>query len=390
MEISGVDHIFLYCIMLLLAYLYDRLSRENSGGVQYSRNAITPFILFLLGAVFVVTEGLRYGRGVDQCGNYGPFYLHCMNAKAWSQDFETMFVWLNQVVYKIDSFRNVWPFGSIFIVYALIFFICLMVYYRGKEKETKLFLVLAILATNFVTEWTIRQGVSFSFILLGLHYLEQKKWKLLAGSMIVAFGIHHGNALAISLPVIFYFFLNKRIIPWKISIPLFVVLEYTMQVSTFQNYVQILSSYINLSSLGGNFEHYVQDNSMMQEAELSAEWVRGSFTQFITVVFYSAILLVGAETCLVKPKKITYIYNSFVVAILIAEPFRLAGSITRLFNILSCMWFIPLSYAIFNYKLIRHNNKLVKWAMLCIALYIVTYYGRFILFNPTATYTWNL
>lgn len=208
--------------------------------------------------------------------------------------------------------------------------------------------------------------------------------------MIVAFGIHHGNALAISLPVIFYFFLNNKVIPWKISIPLFVVLEYTMQVSTFQNYVQILSSFINLSSLGGNFEHYVQDNSMMQEAELSAEWVRGSFTQFITVVFYSSILLVGAETCLAKPKKITYIYNSFVVAILIAEPFRLAGSITRLFNILSCMWFIPLSYAIFNYKLIRHNNKLVKWAMLCIALYIVTYYGRFILFNPTATYTWNL
>ena len=87
---------------------------------------------------------------------------------------------------------------------------------------------------------------------------------------------------------------------------------------------------------------------------------------------------------------ITYIYNSFVVAILISEPFRLAGSITRLFNILSCMWFVPLAYAIFDYRLIRRNNKFVKWAMLCIALYIVTYYGRFIFFNPTATYTWNL
>ena len=386
---SGVDHILLYCTILLLAYVYDRQCRViNSIQISNGRNA-SVVTLFFLGTIFVITEGLRYGRGVDQLGNYGPFYLHCMNAKAWFQEFETLFVWVNQVVYNIDPFRDALPFGVIFIVYALIFFICLYTYYKDKKKETKLFLVIAILATNYITEWTIRQGVSFSFILLGLHYLEQKRWKWMLGAMIIAFGIHHGNILAIVLPIVFYYFLNDKVIPWKITVPLFIVLEYTMQVSVFQNFIQAISGYLDLSSLGGNFGGYMQDNALEHEAEAAEEWTRGTMTQLLTVLFYSSLLLVGAEVCK-KKNKVTYIYNAFVVGIMIFEPFRLAGSIARMFNVLSCLWFIPIAYAIYNYKLINSNNKYVKWAFLVIVCYLLSFYGRYIFFNAEANYTWNL
>ena len=386
---SGVDHILLYCTMLLLAYIYDRQCRVINN-IQFSSSKDTSAVtLFLLGTIFVITEGLRYGRGVDQCGNYGPFYLHCMNAKAWFQEFETLFVWINQSVYKIDPFRDVLPFGIIFVVYALIFFICLYTYYKDKKKETKLFLVIAILATNYITEWTIRQGVSFSFILLGLHYLEQKRWKWMIGAMVIAFSIHHGNILAIVLPVLFYYFLNDKVIPWKITVPLFVVLEYTMHVSFFQNFIHTISGYLDLSSLGGNFGKYMQNGALEHEAEVSEDWARGAMTQLLTVLFYSSLLLVGAEVCKIK-NKVAYLYNSFVVAIMIFEPFRLAGSITRMFNVLSCLWFIPIAYAIYNYKLINRNNKYVKWAFLIIFCYLLGFYGRYIFFNVEANYTWNL
>lgn len=386
---SGVDHILLYCTMLLLAYVYDRQCRvTNNIQISYGRNA-SAVSLFFLGTIFVITEGLRYGRGVDQCGNYGPFYLHCMNAKAWFQEFETLFVWLNQAIYKIDPFRDVLPFGIIFVVYALIFFICLYTYYKDKKKETKLFLVLAILATNYITEWTIRQGVSFSFILLGLHYLEQKRWKWMLGAMIIAFSIHHGNILAIVLPVVFYYFLNDKVIPWKITVPLFIVMEYTMQVSVFQNFIQSITSYLDLSSLGGNFDRYMQDNALEQEADVAKDWTRGTMTQLLTVLFYSSVLLVGAEVCKLK-NKVAYLYNAFVVGIMFFEPFRLAGSITRMFNVLSCLWFIPIAYAIYNYKMINRNNKFVKWAFLVIVCYLLGFYGRYIFFNADANYTWNL
>lgn len=389
MEISGVDHILLYCTMLLLAYVYDRQCRAtNNIQMSYGRNA-SAVTLFFLGILFVITEGLRYGRGVDQLGNYGPFYQHCMNAKAWFQEFETLFVWINQAVYSIDPFRDVLPFGIIFVVYALIFFVCLYTYYKDKKKETKLFLVLAILATNYITEWTIRQGVSFSFILLGLHYLEQKRWKWMLGAMIIAFSIHHGNILAIVLPVVFYYFLNDKVIPWKISVPLFIVMEYTMQVSVFQNFIQTLSGYLDFSVLAGNFSGYMQDSMLEHEADAAEEWTRGTITQLLTVLFYSSVLLVGSEACKVN-NKVTYIYNAFVVGIMVFEPFRLAGSITRMFNVLSCLWFVPISYAIYNYKQINHINKLAKWAFLLIICYLFSYYVRYVFLNTEANYTWNL
>lgn len=375
MELSSVDHILLYCTIILLAYIYDRQCRVIDN-IHYSYNNDTSVVtLFLLGTIFVITEGLRYGRGGDQVGNYGPFYLHCLNAKAWGQQFETLFVWLNQAIYKIDPFRDALPYGIIFVVYALIFFICLYTYYKDKKKETKLFLVLAILATNYITEWTIRQGVSFSFILLGLHYLEQKRWKWMIGAMVIAFSIHHGNILAIVLPVVFYYFLNDKVIPWKITVPLFVVMEYTMQISVFQDFIHIISGYLNMSSSDVTLVGYMQDDALAREAEESEAWNRGIVTQLMTVFFYSSVLIVGAEACKVK-NKVTYIYNAFVVGIMILEPFRLAGSITRMFLVLSCLWFIPVAYAIYNYKQINHNNKMVKWVFLLIICYLFTLVSR--------------
>ncbi|MGO5249091.1 EpsG family protein [Segatella copri] len=389
MELSSVDHILLYCTIILLAYIYDRQCRVIDN-IHYSYNNDTSVVtLFLLGTIFVITEGLRYGRGGDQVGNYGPFYLHCLNAKAWGQQFETLFVWLNQAIYKIDPFRDALPYGIIFVVYALIFFICLYTYYKDKKKETKLFLVLAILATNYITEWTIRQGVSFSFILLGLHYLEQKRWKWMIGAMVIAFSIHHGNILAIVLPVVFYYFLNDKVIPWKITVPLFVVMEYTMQISVFQDFIHIISGYLNLSSSDVTLVGYMQDDALAREAEESKAWNRGIVTQLMTVFFYSSVLIVGAEACKVK-NKVTYIYNAFVVGIMILEPFRLAGSITRMFLVLSCLWFIPVAYAIYNYKQINNNNKMVKWVFLLIICYLFSYYGRYVFLNAEANYIWNL
>ena len=385
---SSFDHVILYCIMLLLACIYDKQYRIASNFKFRNDTNSTSIIIILLGLFFVITEGLRYGRGVDQTGNYGPFYLHCMNPESWFQEFETMFVWINQAVYYVDPFKDAFVYGSIFIVYALIFFICLYIYYKDKRCETKFFLFFAILATNYITEWTIRQGVSFSFILLGFHFLEHQKWKSMLCAMLLGFSIHHGNILAICLPIAFYFILKKPL-PWKITVPLFIVMEYTMQITFFQNLILMMSSYLDLTALGGNFGNYLQDDMLTHEAEAAEDWARGTMTQLITVVFYSSILHIGAEACKQCPK-ITYIYNALVIGIMIYEPFRLAGSITRMFNVLSCIWFIPLSYAIFNYSNIKKDSKIIKWSLIGFVVYLVSFYGRYIFFNPEANYIWNL
>lgn len=387
---SGVDHILLYCTMLLLAYVYDRqyryvLSYNNN---DYRVKQIIPVIALFLGLVFVLTEGLRYGRGVDQVGGYGPHYLKYTTSPELSEHIEWLFALINKLVYYVDFTVDVLPFGLIFVVFAAIFWISLWIFYRRYKKNTSCFLILAILATNYITEWTIRQGVSFSFILLGLYYIDKLRWKSVALCFFVAFSIHHGNAVAVLLLLACFFFLNKKPLNWKITIPLFIILEYTMQVSSFLEVVDNLFSMVNLTSLGGNFQGYIDNDSFEREAELMAEWNRGTGTQLITVLFYVSIIYVGY--CYHhRNSKDTFIYNAFIIAIMMYEPFRLSGSVVRLFLPTISLWFVPVSLALAKFKILK-ENIFFRLSIFIIVVYLLLYYGRYIFLNPEANYVWNL
>lgn len=387
---SSFDHILLYCSMYILAVACDIQYRLNihsrSQIVKSDAISILPIVLTIF---FIVTEGLRYGRGVDQIGNYGPFYLHCFSPN-WSQDMESLFVWLNQIVYKLDITREIFPFGLIFVVFAAIFWTCLWILYKDYRNITKGFLLFAIFSTNYLTEWTIRQGVSFSFIFLCLHFLEKKKWIWFLICSLIVFGIHHGNAIVVLLIVSCYFIFNKKAFSWKITVPIFIILEYTMEVSTFLHVIQNVFSIVDLSELGGNFQGYIDNNVFEREAELAKEWERGNVTQFITVAFYSALIVLGSFVSKIKPDKI-YIYNVFVIGIIIFEPFRLAGTISRLFLGPSTLWFIPLSLVLFRYKdLVCIKPCIYKMSKFIIYIYIILFWGRYVFLNPEANYVWNL
>lgn len=388
---SNLDHILLYCTMFFLAIVYDKQYRLNIKSYSHTIHPdINPPIAILLASIFIIAEGLRYGRGVDQVGNYGPFYLHCLSPKLYSQDMESLFVWLNQIVYHVDFTIGIIPFGLIFVVYAIIFWICLWILYKDYRHITKGFLLFAIFSTNYLTEWTIRQGVSFSFIFLCLHFLEKKKWIWTIICSIIVFGIHHGNVVSVLLIVCCYFLLNKKAFSWKITVPIFIILEYSMQVSTFLNIVQNIFSVVDLSGLGGNFQGYIEKGAFAQEAEFAKEWERGNLTQFMTVAFYSALIILGSLVCKIKPDKI-FIYNVFVIGIMIFEPFKLAGTVSRLFLGPSTLWFIPLSLVLFRYKdLVHIKPHICMISKFIIYIYLILFYGRYVFLNPEANYIWNL
>lgn len=376
--------------MYALAIACDKQYRLNNlSRLRIVRSDAMSIVPVLLTIVFIVTEGLRYGRGGDQIGNYGPFYLHCFSPN-WSQDMESLFVWINQIVYKLDITRDVFPFGLIFVVFAAIFWTCLCILYKDYRNMTKGFLLFAIFSTNYLTEWTIRQGVSFSFIFLSLHFLEKKKWIWVLICSLIVFGIHHGNVIAVLLIVCCYFLFNKKAFSWKITVPIFIILEYSMQVSTFLNIVQNIFSIVDLSGLGGNFQGYIENDVFEREAELAKEWERGNVTQFITVAFYSALIILGSLVSKIKPDKI-YIYNVFVIGIMIFEPFRLAGTISRLFLGPSTLWFIPLSLVLFRYRdLVCIKPYIYKISKFIVYIYLILFWGRYVFLNPEANYVWNL
>lgn len=387
---SNFDHIFLYCLMFLLAIIYDKIYRRNRwiakcGGYVEGKNLTV--IGLLLAVVFIFTEGYRYARGVDMLGNYGPFYLHCMQpASTLSND--GLFLWLTRAFHEIDLTLYQFPFGSIFVFYALIFWLCFWAFYQDYKKESVLFLVLGILATNYLTEWTIRQGVSFSFVFLGLHFLEKKNFKWVLICAIVAFLIHKGNALAIILLGVSWLFLNKKPLPWKIVVPIFIVLEYTSQQFHISEFIQNLIMASGLQT-GEHFEGYMNAEYTDYEAEVAAEWQRGFATQLITVAFYSAVMIIGSMLHEKKNNHV-YIFNAFVIGIMIFEPFRLAGTLTRMFMPLAALWFVPLAIAIYYRKHFIKERRLMSACFIVTLAYIVMYYGRYVFLNPEAKYVWDI
>lgn len=387
---SGLDHIFLYCLMFALAIVYDKQYRLTLYKSSTSiRPNILPLISDSLAIVFIITEGLRYGRGVDQIGNYGPLYLHCMSPNLINHDMEQLFILLNQTIYKIDITRDFLPFGIIFIIYAAIFWFCLWHLYRNYSKISKCFLLFAIFATNYITEWTIRQGVSYSFILLGLHFLHRKRWKSVIICVILSFGIHHGNIISILLIGCCYTFLYKKPLSWKISVPVFVVLELFIQSTSVVNIVQNVLSHVDLTGFSGGYSSYVDNNVFERETSLAADWERGALTQILTILFYSALLVFGNLTCKIN-SKVIFIYNVFVIGILLYEPFRLSGTFSRLFLSASTLWFIPISIGLYHYKDMLSKFKISRVCFLLIIFYLLLYNGRYVFLNPDAKYVWNL
>lgn len=393
MQLSSFYHIFLYVIMLAMAFMVDYNYRHGGQVITVGDNkekrkfsGIVWFFIIGMSLIYVFTEGLRYGRGVDQLGNYGPYYIMA-NSSPYLFDFEPLFTWLNKTLNSIDPLLYVLPFGSIFFVYAIFFIISLVCLYSIFKDCSKYFLVFAILATLSFQEGFIRQALSASLIFIAIYFYEKSKWKVAIVFLIASLLIHKGNILFIGILVLCKFLLKNKCINWKLSIPIFLLFEFIVQLDTVFNFIQDIAPYLNLSD-DDSMTHYITDTDYIEhEMEAASEWKRGTFTQLITVSFYMSSYYVCSYIDK-RYKKYNYLFNTFIICSLIFEPFRLYGTLSRAFYAGALLWFIPLSISFYEWK--RSNSYIFKLSVIIMLLYVITYWGRFIFLNPDAKYVWDL
>lgn len=371
---SNFEHIFLYITLYLFCMLTDVSNRKKNNKIAGVASLMTVFF-------YVFTEGLRYGRGVDYFG-YGPLYLH---GKSTGQP---VFDWLNRIILEFDITTNgLLPYGICFIVYAIIFICALFVLYQLFKYNSKGFLLFACLSTLYMTEWTIRQGVSMSLFLPAIYFLERREYKFVILFTLLSAFIHFGNSVSIIVLFLCFFFARNRPFPIIVTVPLYLFIQFSIEL-----FYPILEKYIvmiNLSALGGNFQSYIDHASRNFGAEgVQEEWTRSGLTQFLTTSFYCGLIVVGYYVHKMKTYGV-YIYNTFVIGIIVVEPFHLLGNVTRVFLLDSILWFVPLSVALYNYKKIK-GYKLAKISFILIFIYIISYWGRYVFLNPAAKYVWNL
>lgn len=384
---SSIVHISLYCVLYCFAEKYERKNKVSQTSTK---------TLLILWYIFV--EGLRYGRGPDQIFVYGPEYLKCTTGNLLRENMEPVYMFIIKTVRHIDLLVDVLPFGSIFMVYACIFIFCLLKLHMAYEKCTKHFILFALLATLYLIEWPIRTGVGFSFMLPAIYYLYNvnwEKWKtdrhlgLAIVFLIIPPFIHKGDALGSFFILLFFLLCNKKVISWKVSLPIFLVLEISSSVTyIMEPLFSYLSTFDFMESGDEKVLHYLDSSTFENEVEQGQDAVRSTFTQILAVCYYSSMIIVGYIVCKAKQESI-WIYNLFVCSIMIAEPFRLMGSLIRMFTPTSVLWFIPMSMASFYYKEFKRNN--IFWGCYWFFIaYLFMYYGRFVFLNPTAQYIWSV
>lgn len=371
---SNLDHILLYVFLYSSCIVADILTRNSKKSNNWIRFIYLPLIVS-----YIVTEGLRYGRGVDYFG-YGPTYLRGVSTE------QPIFDLINKLIRSIDISTDL-PYGICFIAYATIFILCLLFLYKGYKYSTKYFLLFACLATLYMTEWTIRQGVSMSLFLPAIYFLSREKFVFSFCFAALAVFTHYGNIISVVLLYMCFFVANKKPFPIIISIPLFLLFQSFFELAL--PYIEAKISLLDISFLKGNFQSYINNaTSNFGENAIKEEWERGTYQQVITTSFYIGLMIIGYYYHKINKLNV-YIYNAFIIGILVVEPFHQMGNITRVFLLLSILWFIPLSLAVFKWSILK-KEWINRIAMGVIVLYLLLYYGRYVFLNPTATYVWNI
>ena len=372
---SGIDHIFLYVILYGLFFVYDKYIQSG--------NTRTNIIKIYCIVAFVFVEGLRYGRGRDFF-HYGDYYLNCIK----NQDSHPTFQLFQEFVYFIDFTRDILPYGAIFIAISIIFIICFFKFGEIYHKSTVGFNIMGVLATQYIFEWTIRQGLSFALLLVSFFYIcNSSKFKFLF-FLLLGLSIHFGNIVFVLGIIGSYFMLNKRPIPLVISLPALLIGTFVADAVQFMPFIQNLVSSLDIEFLGDNYAHYVEESEKwFSSGSMMDNLRRGTLTTIITTVFYASTILIGYYNHRIFPKW-TFVYNAFVVFLLLYVPFYLNEIIARILFPTTVLWFIPVSLALYNIPF-KQAPYVLKYSYLALGAYLFAYYGRFVFLNPIGTYVWT-
>lgn len=377
---SSLDHIILYIVLFIIFYIFCRDSIYHKKEKDFWLNAAVPIIFFAL------LEGCRYDRGPDW-QSY-KFRFEHINPE---NEPQRIFLFLMQILNELGV-----NYVGAYIIYAFIFILGSFIFIRKTfshdvAKWAYLFLLFSMLIKS---ELMIRQYIALPFMFLTLSCIIQKKWVLAIITFITAYGTHAGTLVIIPF-FIFFHFIFKKIIPLKISVVALFLAYFIIQPGVFTDLGTKFLNVLNLSSILGESHvlNYIEDSERWLGADSFIEDSRQTFvTKTWQYIFDSAILISGYMAIKIKNNNIiTTFYNIVCIGFILERLFFGYEIFQRMTGQLYIYWFIPLAYAVYTYKT-KPNNKekyKIKMYVLIAIFYQITYYSRFIFFNPTAEFIWS-
>ena len=327
--------------------------------------------------------GCRYGWGNDYL-----WYKRRFENPYWYADEDPGFRILNLFLQDIG-----FNYVGAFIFYSFVLIVGAYVLVRDY-KENKYMLALFLPATLFFSTFPIRQAVAHAFVFLGFHFMNRKKWIWYALMIVCMYSIHPSSIITFAVCSAL-FFIVKRPFPYQILIPIYIVVTVAADIFSnyFFNFFSSISSYLVLDN---KFQNYIDKSDIwFGEEGLNKEWEQGTLTLFLSMAFHISMIYIGCIALKYRPNnQVAYFYNGMIVGLVLLRLFFTLEILKRIAEPFVLLYFIPTGYAIsFTYNnssiLTKREMFLCRFSIISILIYLVLYWGRFILQSPSYKFFWN-
>ena len=366
----NIDIIYLFVNFLMLITFYV-CGKNISSGKTYAKNAIICIIIYSL------CLGLRYGRGWD--------YNHYIDVYKYDlEETEVIFTYFNIFL----KYIGVGP-HYFFLIYNLIEIICALVFLYPYKKFAQYIFPLFMIATLHLNEYSIRQGLAFSFVFLSLYlffhfydnfksFIKQKKiFLLFITSVVLAYGIHSVTIITLLWVLLFAIFIRKPL-PYKITILAFVLSSYV-----FQNMFDLsgLNSIFSfMANQNEKYAQYIENSDIWFGAEgFSDRYTRNPIVKIFETLGNASLFYLGYNVInnhFQTNKQIITLYNVFVIGTIVQKFFQNFQILNRVCGTGVLFWFIPLGlilyyhrdfykYRLWLFLLIWWSYEYLKYLFMC-------------------------
>lgn len=361
--------IFLF-LRLSLIICFFFLGIQTSKGRKYWPYMIPCILLFAL------NEGLRFGRGTDYNGYFFKYREILLDRADQANEF------LFQAFCKFNDNLGL-PYQGVVFLMSLLLVLSAVIFLKDHKKvigfSLPLFYLFSIEAENLM-----RWFLGFSFIFVGISYLNKAKY--VPFFLLGFIGCLFHNGLFLVIPIFYFIYFIKRPILYPvIAIGIYLGLFFLFSTE----YMKSIASIISKVSISGQFEGYA-DNAedwLTGTANYEAEGINIgiALTDILTIyIGYNIVKFIP---------RLTYYYNIYLIGVVLSPAFFQIEILLRVCLLFKLFQFIILGYAFYIFlwrkKRVDNYSHILIWIIFfnIIRVYIINVF--LITDTDTILYIWD-
>lgn len=339
MSYIAFRYIALHIFVLLIIFVYSR--KLTIVKKDFWKVAFIPIF------IFVLEEGLRWGRDGDWWGYRDTYNLI---AAGYDVNNEFLFKFFWKILANLGFGYPVAIFFASFLFIFSLFYLL-----RDSKKTIYLSLPIFVIWLGPLSIQLIRWFMGLSVCFVGLKFLFDKSYRNAYLCLLCSFFIHTFVGVLFTPCFIIYSFLKTELLLPSKVICCSIVLVVFANLSFMENFFSFFSIFADSSRYGG----YVDNATEWFATSGSADYHRKSTISYLMVMVPFYIVLYKFKAISNKVPHYYFIYNVFVINILLRSISSGSEIVQRIATIYDFAFLLATTWVLYNRSYFKNKLLLV-------------------------------